>query len=460
MKQIQFWAIAFSIALTIGTLTLLVGPQSAAQETATQETATQQTSAAAKDLAPAIDGVFDEWDGKYVLANDLPASSKNSVGVKSVSAIAYGPDLYIRLELDQVINLQGGNPEEPSLTLDFADAYKIDFGKRTIEVAGASGRKENWATFDFECLPTYASSVFELKISGWQNRPNPAAPCQFDLGVEHPGDFKVKPLRKNAFKQPEYLCPLENKTGIRIASQNTLQSGLSDAKRQKQLKRLLDATNADVFCFQEEREERSFKQGIAEVLPAAKNICWKNGCAIASQHKLTPLDMNLWRAAAALVETDKGNVVVISCHMKCCGYAGSEEDKIRVREANDMLEEIKKLRNGTFGDIAAKAPVVLIGDYNLVGSKEPLEIVHQAGLQDILCRSINGSACTWRGLSSSESYWPGRLDIASVNGFENATGYILDTERMPTQELKQRGLQKDDSRVSDHLTLVLDCQSK
>ena len=405
------------------------------------------------NVVPAIDGVFDEWNDNHVIARDLKPGSRDSLPIKSVSAVAHGADLFIKVEFDQQINLQGGNPNEKSTQLQFRD-FKIDFNDRKIQ---KGSRYLTWADVDFEVLPTYASKVFEMKIRGWKDVADKNNTREFAFDVAGGRAMKVKPSAKGSLSPVVYECPERNESGFRIASQNTLRGGLAEADRQDQFKRLLSMTNADIFCFQEEWNSDRFQEGVSAVLPEAKNTAWFNGCGIATKHKLTKLPLDLLRGCAALVEKDGDNIVVICVHLKCCGFADSDEDKLRVTEAEKINEAIAKMRKGEFGAAAAKAPIVLVGDYNLVGSKKPLEKLYESGLKDVLCRARDGSACTWRGLNARESYWPGRLDLASVAGVKDVNGYIIDTERMPDARRKKLGLEIDDSRVSDHLTLVIDC---
>ncbi len=85
--------------------------------------------------------------------------------------------------------------------------------------------------------------------------------------------------------------------------------------------------------------------------------------------------MNLDRGAAALVELPtRDHVVVVCVHLKCCGYADSREDLKRIEQARELAGQIQRLRNGDFGEKAKRAGIVVVGDYNLVGSRTPLDI--------------------------------------------------------------------------------------
>ena len=215
-----------------------------------------------------------------------------------------------------------------------------------------------------------------------------------------------------------------------------------------------------MYCFQEEWDREKFIEGVAKTIPAdGKQIefVWSGGCAIASTHKLFRLPMKLDRAVAGLVIpvfSIGTPVVVISAHFKCCGYAGSQEDMLRIQQAEQIVHEIKRLERGDFGEVAMRAPIVLIGDYNLVGSRKPLDVINAAGLKDVHCTASDNSVHTWRGLKPDVSFWPGRLDLVSTRGFESVTGRIYDSKKVDQNESK---FEHEDSEASDHLMIVLDC---
>ena len=54
-------------------------------------------------------------------------------------------------------------------------------------------------------------------------------------------------------------------------------------------------------------------------------------------------------AAAALGLPNSRRLIVISVHFKCCGYAGSREDRRRVGQAQQLVRRIRDLRDGEFG---------------------------------------------------------------------------------------------------------------
>lgn len=143
----------------------------------------------------------------------------------------------------------------------------------------------------------------------------------------------------------------------------------------------------------------------------------------------------------------------------CCGFAGSREDNLRIQQSLQIVGEIRKLREGAFGDTVKDLPIVVSGDYNLVGSRKPLDVLNDAGLIDVLPKDPNTvNAHTWRGLSATQSFWPDRLDLVTqTKDLKPLRALILNTEKLKQwQHQELGGTKKDDSRASDHLMLICD----
>jgi hypothetical protein len=119
---------------------------------------------------PVINGGFSDWSDEYVVARSIPPSRPGDVGVKTLSAIKSGSELFICVELDRSINLQGGNDQEPGLVVTLGSETRNDFrmdfkNKFPANISGGSaGEFIEWTSCRFECLPTYASDRFEMKL--------------------------------------------------------------------------------------------------------------------------------------------------------------------------------------------------------------------------------------------------------------------------------------------------------
>ncbi|MFG0305824.1 MAG: endonuclease/exonuclease/phosphatase family protein [Phycisphaerales bacterium JB040] len=166
------------------------------------------------------------------------------------------------------------------------------------------------------------------------------------------------------------------------------------------------------------------------------------------------------RFVGAVVESGSGPMLVGSVHLKCCGSLGSEEDLRRVREAEAIAAYIVSVI-----DRVGVRTVVIGGDFNLVGSRPPLETL-MTGLD------VDGSdlaladpghlrdhaVYTWR--DGNSDFSPGHLDYVLVGDAESAIrrAFVLDTTTLDAPTLERYGLEASDSTASDHLAVVVDVE--
>lgn len=166
------------------------------------------------------------------------------------------------------------------------------------------------------------------------------------------------------------------------------------------------------------------------------------------------------RFVGAVVESGNGPMLVGSLHLKCCGSLGSEEDLRRVREAEAISAYVTSVI-----DRMGVRTVVIGGDFNLVGSRPPLDTL-ASGLDvdggDLVVADPghlrDRAVYTWRDASSSFS--PGHLDYVLVGDAEAAIrrSYVLDTTSLDADTLETYGLRADDSVATDHLAVVVDIE--
>jgi hypothetical protein len=80
------------------------------------------------------------------------------------------------------------------------------------------------------------------------------------------------------------------------------------------------------------------------------------------------------------------------------GYIGSEEDRLRIRQANDIVATIDEIHKGQYDEDDApciKPAIVIVGDFNLVGSRTPLDLIIDKkvyGLKDLLIPNLIGES--------------------------------------------------------------------
>ena len=268
-------------------------------------------------------------------------------------------------------------------------------------------------------------------------------------------------LQVNSESLPPFEPLPTNKppSGVRVASINTLQSGLADPKRAPTIRSMLDFAAADIYCFNEERDAAAFRQAVTAWWATGHNtqpaIIHKGSNSILTGQPAKELVTEMERVAVALVEpAGETPVVVFSVHFKCCGYSGSDEDQQRCTQAAEVSAVIKRIRSGDFGEVAKSARLVVLGDYNLVGSREPLETLLHAGLEELKLRSaIDQSTATWRGVSKKETFWPGRLDFVTVDAApQKASGFLVRCSEIG----RLTATESADPLATDHAMLVVD----
>ena len=259
--------------------------------------------------------------------------------------------------------------------------------------------------------------------------------------------------------------------GVRVMSTNVLFS--SPLKDPEPFVRVLDALNPDVILYQEwfRTTQEDVREWIDEHLGKDWSLIMmddRSGVAIATKLKVVesitkPLvahgSSRPSRVVAAVVETDDNNhLILVSLHLKCCGGAGSDEDAKRIAQAHQIHGLILELRE-KYPDTG----VVIGGDFNLVGTRTPLEMmianlgIDKQDLTPVPTRVLGTqSMLTWTNADSS--YTPGRLDwlLVDDHAWTPIRSWSLDTARLSDEALETSGLQREDSRATDHLPIVVD----
>jgi hypothetical protein len=371
-----------------------------------------------------------------------------------------------RFDTQQPLNLQSGLESDGNLALvlDLGQGRQlhVDFRQRSATLRTANSFSTiPWSELQFAALPTYAATDFELRVDlgSLGLRTGQTVTLNFDGSDELSEPLLLTMEPKASRDQPSADRRTRAPESIRIASLNTLRQGIASAERAPAIKNLFAYAGADIYCFNEELDESKFRASCFNVLPESFEnkdaVHWSATCGIVSRYPLQALPFEC-REAAALIELPNGQyLVVVSAHFKCCGFADSEEDRRRVEEVNELLSDINRMRRGEFGEQAQHAGVVVLGDFNLVGSRKPLDLINAAGLKDVLLQCpIDGTAMTWRGVSPRESFWPGRLDYCVVDQqrLQPLGGFLLNTEQLNTLDPNYAS----DVLASDHSMMVID----
>ena len=406
--------------------------------------------------APVIDGIFGEWGDSDVLLVDPVGDAVAAFDITRVHARSRGTVLYLHFDVGSELNLQSGDWFDGQLRLDIlvGDArLTVDFRGRSIYRDGNPDLWIPWQTMSMTTAPTHTSTEFEMQIdlSEIGATRHDAVTLSFD------GSDRTEEALFVLDAPADSPAPLRAATRgaqatFRIANLNTKDSGLSNPERAGSIGRLLAAVDADIYCFQEEYETED-----SAISLALRTLTGKQGwrvyrvraSIIATRGKLRPVESENERYAAARVKVSGGpEILAISYHGSCCGYAGSEEDEERISEAQALVRTIDAHRD---------VPALVIGDWNLVGSRTPLSTLEAAGLERWHLESLRpGDFWTW--YNPRSRFTPGQLDLLvhDPTRLERVHGYILSTHTMQAAEAEALGLRSDDSEGSDHQVLVGD----
>lgn len=414
---------------------------------------------------PRVDGLFDDWEGVPLLASDPAGDGGGAFDVTELRARSQGTLLFLLIDLGAgaVLNLNAGDRGDGTLILDVAYGdhdLSIDFRELDPRLDGGALL---WEDLDFESAPTHSASRFEMSMDlglvgaspgdeiaiGLDGSDSLEAPATFVLDGEAPELVHRDTARADG-------------TDVRIASNNVLKSGLLPGSRRDDIERLLSAADADVYCLQEE-----YDLTLEELAVVFQEISGEDGWnvhkvrdnVIATRFPLTPIDGRHERYALALVEVpDAGPLVVVAGHLDCCGWDGNADDALRIDEAHGIVESLEDFR-ATADPTAAAAPIIVIGDWNLVGSREPLDIVLDEGglglVQWLVPQLVGEHVTTWR--SSSSYFPPGILDLVVHDAaLVEKNGFVLEERRLSSGERTALGLEDEDGLATDHIPVVVD----
>ena len=184
---------------------------------------------------------------------------------------------------------------------------------------------------------------------------------------------------------------------------------------------------------------------------------------IASHYPMIQVAMGDQHFGAVILNPGR-EVLVITNHPKCCGYQGTSEDVKRITQATDAINNLALFRAGQKGAnlVAYKdVPVVVVGDWNLVGSTTPLDLWLSPNPPDmkreLVVNQVGDEASTWAAHDGLD-FWPGVLDI-----FIRSRGLLfprqvvgLHTSELNAGELAALGLQAGDSDATDHRMVIAD----
>lgn len=443
-----------------------------------------------------VDGRFADWAG-------LPPAYADPFGDAPAGRIDIGRvwlsnndrRFFIRFELDREISLQAGNSlvlyldtDDDASTGRPVNGIGADlswrFGDRSGRLyTGGSDIPVNAYDLGLVTAPTVTSSEFEVEFvapPGESIRSTlfPGKQIRWALRDERSssGDIAPDPGAGAAYILKEGRVPSykaihlerEESESIRIATYNALWDNLF--KEKEALSRVLKIIRPDIIAFQEVavHSEDQVRQILTDILGGEWWTARKTDVVTAGRYpikKTGAVDGNLATLFDLPAEISPRDLLVINVHLPFGG-----NDAARRKEAENIIKFIAGAKQNPGKSILPPGtPIVIIGDFNLVGESRQLNILLNGSdngpdwdgtsLADLFpYHSAAPEFYTWQS-SRRIGFGPGRLDLVIYTDsiLSPIKSYILCTETMVESELSGYGLRRDDSpTISDHYPIVVD----
>ena len=335
--------------------------------------------------------------------------------------------------------------------------------------------------------PTVTSNEFEIAIalgSFVLNNPDSIAiilNSNYDNGDLMPDNWGgiIYHIDSTDVEELEPI-PLE-KSGIRLVSYNTYNTGIVESERQPYFQRIFQALDPDIIALQEHSEWNEIGDIISSWFP---NDTWYQGytfrdLVIISKYPILE-ETNLIsseRSMCSLLEMDNPNqpyILIINSHFSCC-----DNDDDRQEQVDELVQVLREWildGDGPF-ELPNNTPIFHVGDFNFVGYQQQISTVTTgdiydessygndfpldwdgSSVTDLFSRHTHKRmGYTWR--KDGSSFNPGKLDyiIYTDSNISISRHFVLNTLSIPDPILMEWGLESDDTNeASDHLPRVVD----
>lgn len=458
----------------------------------------------AQSLPVSIDGEFDDWDNAALLFEiDQSAPAPDGIHVKRIRAANDDRFLFLKIEVDREITLLENNPLVLLIDSDNDITTGYDPGNTGAELRWVFGSRQGtfhggsashaiqFADIRLRTAPTVTSRTFEIAI-GRDTQPDKSNPLfQADtIAIHLSGDggshaagvyvFDPEPV-----PSPEPI-PLDrfDASDLRVLAFNAWSDKLFDEQFTDAYRRILGALDPDIIAFQEiwDHDALQTAQRVETLLPGGDDAQWQavkldRGNVTVSKYPV----LDSWhilvgeqqsdghRLTATLFdlqESHNTNLMLINIHLRCC--AGGEENRWNeIAALADFIDDARE--EGGLLHLPEGTPIILAGDFNLVGSSGQLAAIETgiidwdgSGFERVHARQTEKRMhYTWR--NDNGGFSPGKLDYIFYTGsaLSLKNRYTLQVEEMSVDQRALYGLYYGDTQVaSDHLPHVADFEMK
>ncbi len=467
-----------------------------------------------------VDGDGDDWASLPVRTAD--EDDGTGVGIERLWTAHSDRHLFLRLELDQALNLQEDNEltlfldsdDDPTTgrdTLGLGAELSWTFGERAGRFQGTEVAH---ADLGLTTLPTVEADVFEVAFDRTATPDDSTRLFSGDrlrIALTSNGDRLPDGSGGVGYELSDEAVDLEAPTldrpdasAVRLMSYNAVNNfdrelnSLFIDDRQPHYRRILGAIGPDVIGFQEVYDQtvEKVEETVEDTLGLSAEWTWaKEGPDLVLGSRFPILDTHSIRgyedyeSGAFLLDTREAmgeRLIVVNMHPPCCNDPGDEDepssDAQRQWVVDGVIAFIRRVKagEGPFG-IEAETPIVILGDMNFVGGAQQRqtlrtgEIVNtdaygpaaapdwdDSPLLDTSPRQVDSPMhTTW--VDAESSFPPGRLDYAFVSDsvLDVVHEFVLYTPALSDDALETHGLRATDTDVaSDHVPVVIDVQPR
>lgn len=405
--------------------------------------------------------------------------------------------IYLYLELDSEILLQQNHnitllidtDNDPATGQAYSGiGYELSYnmGQREGEVYLSTQTSINSYDIGLVSAPTVTSNRFEIKINR-DAEINGEPLFKFDsisllfrsqssggdIVPDSPSAYSYTFIA-NTYEDEFYSLDRHDADDLRFMSYNVLRDNLFEPNVRENYDRIFKAIQPDIIGFQEIYNHSG--QETADLIREFLGGEWFHGDVgndnlIVSRYPIIN-ETAIMGNAAYLLDLGQYQVFVIVAHPPCCG-----NDEGRQEEIDAFMAFLRDSKTGGGFDLEDQAPIVIMGDMNLVGLNRQVKTLLEGDIEDEATYSEGfnpdwdgtpledtkpsnpGLPTTFTWYSENSAFSAGRLDyiVYSNSVFELGNHFSLHTKTTPQDKLDLFSLERDDTfKASDHLPLVAD----
>ena len=452
-----------------------------------------------------LDGQFNDWSNPDLVIED-GTDNPSAINVDKLEVQFDDEYVYFKIELDREILLQQNNDillgvdfdANPQTGLDHGNIgaeWVFNFGNRSGFLFNGGILLSEHDDVGLVAAPTVSSEVFEVALlrEFRKNGINFRMGDEINVHISTQGEFgdwapssgiasldisAVRPIQV-----PQYQLAKDASTEFRFVSYNVLRDNIFKPSVQNDFRRLMQAVDADVYCFQEiyDNDENDLLDLMLDLDILDNTLNWyaaKKGpdLIMISRYPIV-FDQAIGNNSIQVVDVDGQDVFIVNTHLPCC-----ENDLGREIEIDQILQYIRRAKDNTVGyNLEENTPIIICGDMNLVGQSSQLEALIEG---DIFDNSFFGPDVTmdWDGSSLEDltapttgfpaaftwyspfsSFFPGRLDFVlfTDSRLEVLNSFVLNSQGLDQSEQTQYQILDGASlNASDHMPVVADFKIK